>query len=753
MSQMLLLLGKASLLLSVTLLAAALLRRAPAATRHRLWTALFAAMLALPLLAIALPALNVAVPVGREIATAPPSQTGPVIDAVGTVYAPAGDATVESDRTATSGAAAPEQAVSHAQARSGAGRVGTWLATVWPGASMALLAVWVIGTTGAVGALGLSLLRVRRLARTADDVGDQAWSVAAATIGARLGLHRPARLFVSARVGTPMAGGVWRPAIFLPVSAHTWNPECRDVVLAHEMVHLVWRDPLRHLVTRLALAVYWFHPLAWIAARQAAIAREQACDEAVLALGTRRSAYARVLLDLADPIHPSARTLAALPMVQRSHLEKRLMTILNGDVRPATRRLILVPAIGVMLLTGVVAAVRPTPLVVLPGAAPASQDPTRPAPTPRPAPSPTAVPAPEPAVVATVTASPAAAVVPQEAGPRRDAACGWDVGTGSSFSGNISMTTTAEVEIREQVGRRGNDRIILKSFGDLRVCMTAESVGDVDRPSQWIGRARRVVLEARRGSSVQRLDISQASRAVWRANGQDRAFDAAAQQWRDRVLALLDTTWEIATLHGQVSSLHGEISSIHGQRSSLHGEISSLRGEVSSMRGEASSARGHESSLAGQISSIRGHLSSLHGAVSSEQGAISSLNASRDNASDAERTRIVARVAEHDAQIRKIEREIADFGADARIAAVERERKAYDADGKVTAIEARIKAFGLESKVAEVERRIQALDVVGKVAAIERQIRDLDADRRIARLEPRQHDELTRFEAAIAAIR
>ena len=60
------LLLKASLLLSVTLLAARLLRRAPAAARHRLWSLAFAALLALPLLAFALPALYVPVPAGWQ---------------------------------------------------------------------------------------------------------------------------------------------------------------------------------------------------------------------------------------------------------------------------------------------------------------------------------------------------------------------------------------------------------------------------------------------------------------------------------------------------------------------------------------------------------------------------------------------------------------------------------------------------------------------------------------------------------------
>jgi hypothetical protein len=134
-----------------------------------------------------------------------------------------------------------------------------------------------------------------------------------------------------------MAGGISRHVIFLPSSAREWSAERRDVVLAHELAHLP--DATRSVTGGApAVAVYWFHPLAWIAAREASVAREQACDEAVLALGTRRSVYARVLLELAESMQPPPRTLAALPMVQRSLLEDRLMAILNDDIAPVTRR-------------------------------------------------------------------------------------------------------------------------------------------------------------------------------------------------------------------------------------------------------------------------------------------------------------------------------------------------------------------------------------------------------------------------------
>jgi chromosome segregation ATPase len=302
--------------------------------------------------------------------------------------------------------------------------------------------------------------------------------------------------------------------------------------------------------------------------------------------------------------------------------------------------------------------------------------------------------------------------------------------------------------------------VIQMSFGDLGVCLVAEGVGEWnentnERPSQWLDRASRVVMETRRGGTVQQLEIVPAGggrRTTWRSAGAERPVDQAAQQWRAQLLAVLDTTWELNMLRGQVSSLRGDVSSLEGERSSLRGEISSLYGEVSSMRGHASSILGEESSLRGEISSIRGEVSSLRGAISSERGAISSLNAShyRDRV---DRDRVDALIASHEKEIERLEQEIRDFNEDARVAAVEKQIDELNAAKKVAQIEAEIKAFDVERKIAAIEREITKLDVEGRATAIEQKIRGLDADRRGRQLEDRRATELKRLDAAISAIR
>jgi beta-lactamase regulating signal transducer with metallopeptidase domain/predicted nucleic acid-binding Zn-ribbon protein len=729
------LLLKASLVLSAALLAAAFLRNASALARHRYWSVVFGAILMLPLLALALPAFMVPMPVGWEaVAPVPVSEAR---DRILTRHEPVSAGTLSSNDRPL-----PARAEQQDSARRDRSELSV---------RTALLAAWAIGTGLALAALLLSLLRVQRLLGDAEDVDDPSWRAAATAIGGRLGIRRSVRLLLSEHVTTPMAGGMWRLRVFLPLSSRTWTPEHRDVVLAHEIAHLASRDPLRHLLTRLAIALYWFHPLAWMAARQAGVAREEACDAAVLALGTRPSVYARVLLDLADSIQAAPpRLLATLPMIQRSRLEKRLMVILT-DTRPATRRVAAIPLLLVGLFTLAVAAAQPELPSITPNAVQASVVPA------------TALAA--SAAARAGTHAPAIAGVPTAGIQTSPAGDCWRAGHDGSFSGSMSMTEVGgRTVIHEQVGTRGTDRVIQKTFGDLRLCLVAEGVGDSGKPglpSQWLGMATRFLMEARpdspQGSNVLQLEGERQAgggqRITWRVGGRERPFDSAGEQWRNRMLAVFDTTWELSALRGEVSARRGEISSIRGEESSLRGEISSFRGQVSSMRGRISSLHGEESSLRGEISSIHGHLSSLRGAISSERGAISSLNAGRYGANDAERASISAVISRHEAEIARLEREIRAYDADAKIAAVEREIASLDTARRVAAIEAEIRAFDLDGKVATIERRIAALDVQGKVAAIERQIGALDADRRGRQLEDRRDAELKQLQAAMAAVR
>ena len=111
--------------------------------------------------------------------------------------------------------------------------------------------------------------------------------------------------------------------------------------LAHELAHVKRRDCFTQAMAHLACAAYWFNPLVWIAARRLRAERESACDDLVLAAGTRGSDYAEHLLDIARSLRSGAwPTWSAVTMAHRSQLEGRLMAILNPALprRSPTRR-------------------------------------------------------------------------------------------------------------------------------------------------------------------------------------------------------------------------------------------------------------------------------------------------------------------------------------------------------------------------------------------------------------------------------
>jgi beta-lactamase regulating signal transducer with metallopeptidase domain/predicted nucleic acid-binding Zn-ribbon protein len=711
---LLLLVVKASVVLLSALGAAGLLGRSAASTRHRVWSVAFALILAVPALARVMPSLNVTLPAIQQEAP--------------DIKGSEGQSSISSSTTFN--VADPSITVSQIKGLSGTNGLH--------GPSLPFMAemTWALGCVAALGLLALSLFRVQRLSRDSDELIDDEWQSSTSSISARFGLSPAPRLIVSERVTSPMAGGLFRPTVFLPSGAQQWEKERRDVVLTHEIAHLASRDPLRHLLVRIGVACYWFHPLAWLAAHRATVCREQACDEAVLAAGTRPSAYARVLLELAESLGSGAAPITALPMAQRSNLEKRVMTILNNDVRRSSARVWQLAAVGLAAVTLSVAAARPfaaaidTPSATVIDKAPAAVTPAS----------------------VTAIADPRTAPAPIARVSSSTAICRWN--RDDAFSGTSSISGDG---MTMMIGRSGTQTIVQRSFDGLRVCMVADGIADrVDRPAQMLERAAHVVMSAERDGQSQQLEITRAAggaRTAWRVNGKERQVDAGAEEWRRSMLAVLDATWESAQIRGEVSSLRGEISSIRGEESSLRGQISSVRGQVSSYNGRISSVRGNESSLRGEISAIDGELSSLRGQISSEQGAISSLESRRDDAPGDERRSIDARIAEHRQRIDEIHKQIDAFDAAGKRRDVEKTLDSFNADQKVRDLQKTIDGYNADAKVREIEQQIAALKVGDKQRELEKQIASLNADVRVEAIDKQLTAALADLRAAIAKIR
>ncbi len=120
-----------------------------------------------------------------------------------------------------------------------------------------------------------------------------------AALKSKLGMRRAVVVLTSPRVAAPVVLGGWRPALVLPPRfTGDFDSQQQDTILAHELAHLVSRDPAWQTATLVLCALLWWHPLAWWSRRQLRAANEALADEASLVVpdGPRILAEALVLL-------------------------------------------------------------------------------------------------------------------------------------------------------------------------------------------------------------------------------------------------------------------------------------------------------------------------------------------------------------------------------------------------------------------------------------------------------------------------
>lgn len=153
-----------------------------------------------------------------------------------------------------------------------------------------------------------------------------------AALARRMGVGLPVRVRLGRDGEIPHTWGVLRPFIILPPAAESWAAERVDAVLLHELGHIRRGDALCNLISRLAVLVYWFHPLAWLMWRRVRQDAERACDALVVEQGMPAAHYARHLLSIVRDARKSAHPLA-VTMAAESDLAGRIRALLDPRLR------------------------------------------------------------------------------------------------------------------------------------------------------------------------------------------------------------------------------------------------------------------------------------------------------------------------------------------------------------------------------------------------------------------------------------
>ena len=155
---------------------------------------------------------------------------------------------------------------------------------------------------------------------------------------ARLSVRRAVGLFRSVEVGVPMTWGSTGD----PRASGGGRVDARSAPdgAASRAGARARRDWGFGVASRVACALFWFHPGAWWIARSLRRDAEQTADDRVLASGVARSDYAELLISASS----SGVLPTALALSGRGPLRSRLAAILDPrhDVRPLARRWALV---------------------------------------------------------------------------------------------------------------------------------------------------------------------------------------------------------------------------------------------------------------------------------------------------------------------------------------------------------------------------------------------------------------------------
>jgi beta-lactamase regulating signal transducer with metallopeptidase domain len=221
-----------------------------------------------------------------------------------------------------------------------------WILTVPYGVVASLLLVRLL----------VAWLGVRALGRDSIPIAEGLWADVLKELQRELAVAMPVRLVQSDRVRVPSALGIRERVVVIPV--HLATSDDRGLVysvLLHELAHFARSDLAWQMLQRLVEAIFWFHPLVWLASRRIAFIRERACDEFVVHALNDVNTYAQALVEIANGARQRQAFVCGLAVVRRGHLERRLNALQEskGDSRLSIGRPIRWSTGGALSLTAI----------------------------------------------------------------------------------------------------------------------------------------------------------------------------------------------------------------------------------------------------------------------------------------------------------------------------------------------------------------------------------------------------------------
>ena len=150
-----------------------------------------------------------------------------------------------------------------------------------PSLYLMLAMVWLAAAAlyGLYKLLGSYIVQ-RELKRWSMPVPDKSLEMNYQKLCRKMKVAHPPKLWMNAKVTTPLLTGLLRPRIYLPSDRYTWKE--LELLLSHELSHYRHHDLWYKLILQLVCIVYWFNPLLHWMRREADQDLEFLCDERIM---------------------------------------------------------------------------------------------------------------------------------------------------------------------------------------------------------------------------------------------------------------------------------------------------------------------------------------------------------------------------------------------------------------------------------------------------------------------------------------
>jgi bla regulator protein BlaR1 len=201
--------------------------------------------------------------------------------------------------------------------------------TSWPTGWLVIVIVglWLMGVLARMARLARHRRQCHALIARSAPVSDDVAAIFK-RLCAQAGSPRQPVLRLSSDVQVPQVLGARRPVILLPSDLRIrMSDEDLAMVLCHELMHIARRDLWLGWIPGLAHDLFFFHPLAALAAREYCLAREAACDAAVIhRFHAELQAYGRLLVTVGVESRVAPLT-ATCSSASAQQLKRRLLML------------------------------------------------------------------------------------------------------------------------------------------------------------------------------------------------------------------------------------------------------------------------------------------------------------------------------------------------------------------------------------------------------------------------------------------